>query len=105
PTAGTAEETAEKPGQRLGRLAELGEHEHLFVLPRHWLDDLAQTRQFAAPGLVPRALAQPVRGMVADLLEPHQVGEHEAAPLDALDQPGDGALQLVDRLLVERGLP
>ena len=49
------------------------------------------------------AVAEPLRRVVADLLEPHQRGQHDAAPLDAV-----GVLQLpgevVDRLLVERGL-
>src|SRR2546422_4762132 len=90
--------------QRLGRLAKLREHEHLLLLRRHRVDDLAQPRELAAARLVPRTFAQPMRGVVADLLEAHEIGEHQTAPLDSLREPRDGALQLVDRLLIERGL-
>ncbi len=41
--------------------------------------------------------------VVADLLEPHQGGEHETAALHALGLLGVGQ-QLVDHLLVERRL-
>ena len=101
---GTAEQARQERGQRLGGLPELREHEHLLLLRRHRLDDLAQPRELAAARLVPRTLAQPVRGVIADLLEAHQIGEHQAAPLDTLREPCDGALQLVDGLLIERGL-
>src|SRR5207245_4546084 len=73
-------------------------------LARHCVPGLAQPRELAAPRLVPDALAQPVRRVIADLLEAHEVGQHQAAPLDALREARDGMLELVDRLLVERGL-
>src|SRR5207249_8366140 len=66
--------------------------------------DLAQPRELAAARLVPDALAQPVCRVIADLLEAHEVGQHQAASLDALREARDGMLELVDRLLVERGL-
>ena len=50
-----------------------------------------------------RAVAEPLRRMVADLLEAQQDGEDRAAPLDALRR-AQAALELLDRLLVERGL-
>ena len=64
---------------------------------------LAQARELAAVLLRPGAVAEPLRGMVADLLQAHEQGEHDAPALDAV-----GVLELlgelVDRLLVERGL-
>jgi hypothetical protein len=103
--APTTEEAGQEGGQRLGGLAELREHQDLLLLRRHRLDDLSQSRKLAASRLVPGALARPVRGVVADLLEPHQIGEDQAAPLDALGEPRDGTPQLVDGPLIERGLP
>ena len=41
--------------------------------------------------------------MIADLLQPHQRGEHQPAPSHALGLLGVGE-QLIDHLLVERGL-
>ena len=49
------------------------------------------------------AIAQPLRGVVADLLEAHQEGQHHALALDAV-----GVFQrfgqFLHRLLVQRGL-
>ena len=65
--------------------------------------ELAQARPLAAVVLGPGAVAQPLRRVVADLLEAHEEGEHQPLALDAL-----GVLellgQLLDGLLVERGL-
>jgi hypothetical protein len=55
-----------------------------------------------SPGQRRRGRSAPA---LADLLEAHEICEHEAAPLDALGLAGDGALHLVDRLLVEPSLP
>ena len=41
--------------------------------------------------------------MIADLLESHEEGEHDAPALDAVEV-GDLAGKFLDRLLVERGL-
>ena len=64
---------------------------------------LAQPRPLAAVVLGPGAVAEPLRRVVADLLEAHEKREHHASALDAF-----GVLellgQLLDRLLVERGL-
>ena len=101
--AGPAENRAEERRQRRRRLAELGEDQHLLLPRGDHLGDLAQPGQLAAVLLGPGAVAQPLRGMVADLLEAHQNREHDAPALDAL-----GVFELLgeilDRLLVERGL-
>ena len=80
---GATEDLAEKRRQRRGDLAELGEHQHLLLLGRDDLGDLAQPRQLAAVGLRPATIAEPLRRMIADLLEAHQGREHEAPALDA----------------------
>ena len=76
---------AKKLGQRLGHLAELGEDQRLLLPRGDFLADLRQPGELAA--LVGReaAVAQQLAGMVAELLEPHQVGQHQAAPLHAVD--------------------
>ena len=81
---GAAEDPAEECGQRRGHLAELGEHQHLLLPRGDHLGDLAQARQLAAVRLGPGAVAQPLRRMVADLLEPHQHRQHDALALDAV---------------------
>ena len=68
-----------------------------------YLGDVAQTRELAAVLLRPRAVAEPLRGMVADLLEPHEQGQHDALALDAIGI-FELAGQFLHRLLVERGL-
>ncbi len=102
--AGAAENLAQEGGQRTGHLAKLGEDQHLLLLGGDHLGDFAQARPFAAVLLRPDVVAQPLRGMVADLLEPHQHRQHDALALDAL-----GLLQafrqVLDGLGVQRGLP
>src|SRR6266699_477879 len=67
----TPEYVAEERGDRLGRLPELGEHEHLLLLGGDHVRELAQAREFSAIGFSPRIVAEPVRRMIADLLEAH----------------------------------
>ena len=100
---GAPEDLAEKRRQRRGHLAELGEDQHLLLLGRDHLGDLAQPRPLAAVGLRPGAVAQPLRRMVADLLEAHQGRQHEALARDAL-RVFELLGQFLHRLLVERGL-
>ena len=90
--------------QRVGGLAELGEHQRLLLLGGDRLGDLAQPGQLAASLLVPRAVAEPLRRVIADLLEAHEVGQDQPAPLDALPAAGEHAFQLLDGLLIERRL-
>ena len=83
--AGPSEHRAEERGQRRGHLAELREDQHLLLPGRDHLGELAQPRQLAAVAFASQAPSpSQCDGMVADLLEAHQIREHEAAALDAL---------------------
>ena len=75
---------AQKRSQRRGHFAELGEHQHLFLPRCHDLGNLPQAGQFAAVLLGPGLVVQPLRGMIADLLQPHQHGQDHALALNAL---------------------
>ena len=101
--AGPAEEPGEVLRERPGHLAELGEHERLLLPRGELLDQLGQPRELAAVLRRAAAVAEPLGRMVADLLEAQQGGEDRAAPLDALRR-AQAALELLHRLLVERGL-
>ena len=52
-------------------LAELGEDQHLLLAGGDDFGDIAQARPLAAVLLAPRAVAQPLRWMIAYLLESH----------------------------------
>src|SRR3970040_1521683 len=72
-----------KKGRHWGcDLAELGEDQQLLLLCRDDLRDLAQACQLSAVTLSPRAIAKPVRWVIADLLEAHQACQHHAFALD-----------------------
>ena len=58
---------------------------------------------FTAVGFGPGAVPEPLRGVVADLLQPHQEGEHQAPALHAVDLL-EPVAQVLHRLLVERRL-
>ena len=86
------------------------------MISRNWVNTSAfllalgdLLRQFAQAGELAAALrrvaavAQPLRGMIADLLEPHDERQHEALPLDAV-RVVQRLGQFGDRLLVERRL-
>ena len=92
-----------KRSQRCGHFAELREDEHFVLSRRNDLRDLSQSGELAAVGLAPRSIAQPVRGVIADLLEAHQRREHDAATFHPLGSLELGR-QLGHRLLVERRL-
>ena len=89
--------------QQLAHLAELGEHERPLVGVEQLGDEFVEARELAGPSGEARAVAERVGGVVADLLEARQRGEHETAPPHALGLFGVGE-QLVDDLLVERRL-
>ena len=63
---------AEKLRQRLRRFAELREHQHLLLLRRDRLRRSRAAARACRCPLAPRAVAQPVRRMIADLLEAHE---------------------------------
>ena len=67
------------------------------------LRDVAQTRELAAVLLSPRAVAEPLRWMVADLLQPHEKGQDDAPALHSIDV-FELAGQLFHCLLVKRRL-
>ena len=79
-----AEHAFQEPGQRLGDLAELREHQGLFLPLGQLLAKLGQALKFAAVFRVVVPVTKQLGRMIADLLEAHQLGQHQAAPLDAL---------------------
>src|SRR5207247_2234552 len=79
--ARAAEERSKERRKRCGHLAELREDEHFLLLRGDDLRYLAQSGQLAAVGLTPRSIAEPLRRMIADLLEAHQRCEHDAPTL------------------------
>src|SRR5262245_52588306 len=98
-----AEHTGEECGKWRRRLLKLGEDQHLLLALSDLLGDLAQAGELAAVVLGPSPIAKPLRGMIADLLETHEEGQHESATPHAID-----LLKLVSErlhaLLVERRL-
>ena len=80
--------SAEDPTQmcRQGRchLAELGEDQHLLLAGGDHLGDLAQAGPLAAVRLGPLAIVEPLRGVIADLLQAHQCRQHDALAPDAI---------------------
>ena len=70
--AGTSEDRAEKRRQRSRYLAKLREDQNLLLPSGDHFGDVAQTRPLAAVGFAPGAVAQPLRGMIANLFEAHQ---------------------------------
>ena len=97
---GSTEKRGEEPGQRVGDLAELRENEDLLLPGRDLLGDLRQPAKLAAPVGRVVVRAGHLGGMIANLLQPHQLGQDDPPPLDSITR-----LQLlgevVDRFLVE----
>src|SRR5207249_3265725 len=88
---------------RPGDLLELSEDER-FLLPRSYLfGDLAQPPKFAAVGFRPSIVTLPLGRMIANLFQPHQRGEDDAAPLNTIDL-FELFGEIVNGLLVERSL-
>ena len=100
---GAAEHRAQERRQRRRRLLELGEDQRLLLPGGDLLGDIAQARELAAVLLGPGTVAEPLRGMIADLLQAHEQREHHAPALDAVDV-FELVGEIVDRLLVERRL-
>src|SRR5207247_4342514 len=100
---GPAKYRFQKRRQRAGHFAKLREDERLLLPGSDDLGKLAQARELAAIGFVPGAVAQPMRRMIADLLEPHQKRQNDAAALNSFT-----AIELLGQLryglLVKRGL-
>ena len=98
-----AEPLVEVALQQQAHLAELGEHQRLLAGVEQVGDQLVEAGQLARPAGEPRAVAERVRRVVADLLETGQRGQHQAAALHAGGLLGVGQ-QLVDDALVHAGL-
>jgi hypothetical protein len=77
--------------------------ERLLLSGADHLRDVAQSRELAAVLLGPGAVAEPLRGMVADLLQPHEESEDDAPAFHSIDV-FELAGEVVHRLLVERRL-
>ena len=100
---GHLEALTEVAHQQLAHLAELGEHERPLADVEQLVDQLVEAGQLAGATGQAGPVAEHVDRVVADLLEPGQGGEHEAAPLHAGGRGGVGE-QLVDDVLVQHGL-
>src|SRR5208282_6334037 len=71
------ERRREQPLQGRNDLLELGEHQKLFLAARDGLADFPKALEFAAVVFVIGAVAQPLRRMIANLLEAHQQRQHQ----------------------------
>ena len=100
---GAAEDRPQESRQRFARLAKLGEDENLLLLGGDDFDELAQAREFAAVVGVPGRVAEPLRGVVANLLEAHQERQHDALARDAVGR-FERCAEVLDRALIERCL-
>jgi hypothetical protein len=83
----------------LGRLAGLRENEHLLLLGGDHLRELAQAREFPALLFRPRTVSEPLRRMIANLLESHQERQHHALAAHSLGLIERGC-EFLDRPLV-----
>src|ERR1035437_11127926 len=101
---GPPEHRAEEGRDRRGSLPELGKDERFFLLRGDDLGNLAQAGELAAVSFAPGAVAQTLGRMVANLLEAHEKGQHEAPALNAVALP-DARSKFRHCLLVERSLP
>src|SRR5271157_192431 len=82
--SGTPEDRSEEPGKWRRYLPELCEDEHFFLLGGNNLGDIAQTNPFSTVLFAPCAVPQPLRWMIAYLLEPHQERQYQPLALDSL---------------------
>ncbi len=101
--AGPPEDRAEEGRQRRRRLLELSEDKRLLLPGGKDLRDIAQTRELAAVLLRPGTVAESLRWMIADLLQPHQGGQDDAPSPHSI-RSFDLVGQIRDRLLVKRCL-
>ena len=98
--SGASEHRRQKSGERLRDFAELRKDEDLFLPGLDGLDDLAQALEFPAVAFGPLSVAEPLRWMIADLLEAHQKREDHAASLDAFINLFQASGQFLHRLLI-----
>ena len=98
-----AEAPAQVRQEQVAPLGELREAQHPVARGDDLVEQLLDPGQLAGAAGERRAVAQEVGRVVADLLEPQQPGQHDAAAVDALGLVGV-AQQVVDDRLVQRGL-
>ena len=104
--AGLAEHPRQVPRQRVGDFAVLGEDQDLLLARGDLLAQLAQPIELAAVRGRIGAVSEPLRGVVADLFEPGEKGQDDAAALNALHLRGlQPFRQIRHRLLIQRRLP
>src|SRR6266581_3067708 len=90
--------------QRVCDLTVLGKYQNFLLLGGDFLAQFAQTMEFAAVSRRISPIAEPLRGVVADLFKPGQKGQDNAAALDAFDLRFQTLGQFIDRLLINRRL-
>ena len=101
---GTAEHALKMLRQRRRDLAKLREYQRLLLPLGQFLAQRGQPLELAASLRIVTAVPQPLRGMIADLLQARQMSEDDPTPLDSL-HPLELLRQLAHRLLIQRGLP
>ena len=74
------------------------------VVRGNYFHDVAQPSKFAAVSLGPFVISEPLRRMVADLLEPHQVGENRPAAFNSLFFGLELVREFLNCLLIQRRL-
>ena len=72
--------------QQVAHLAELGEHQRPLVDVEQLGDELVEAGELAGAAGEPRAVLERVGGVVADLLEARQRGQHATPPAHALSR-------------------
>ena len=101
-----AKDGGEEAGERITRLLKLREDQSAFTALGEFTAYFGEARELAAVFGIPRAIAVPMAGVVADLFELEQEAEHEALTLDRLHVFVVQHLRkLIDELGVNRGLP
>src|SRR5215218_5938598 len=101
--AGPPEDRAEECRQRRRCLPELSEDEGFLLPSGNDFRDVAQTRELAAVLLRPSPIAEPLRWMIADLLQPHEGGQDNTPSPDPIRR-FDLISEIGHGLLVERCL-
>jgi len=99
----TAKYRSQKRSQWFDRFAKLGEHEQLFLSRGDHLHQLAQAGKLATRIGIPGTITQPLRRVIADLLEAHQERQHHAFSPNAL-RILERAGQILHRALIQRRL-
>src|SRR5215472_10239511 len=97
------EHRSQERRKRSRRFLELAEDEDFLLPCSDDLREVAQTCELAAVTFGPYTLAEPLRRMVADLLQSHEECEHQSPAFHSIDLLKLLA-KIVHRLLIERCL-